>query len=251
MCLQIGAQTVAAASTGANQTGWSNGGEPEAPTVPLTVCPQGRIIESWIVGEGDVASNVGPLLSIVFVQARCSDGSLLPPIQAYTKVATKHDQESNSDLSSASGYTCSKLLGYNNGGNWMMNFMGVGQPLAKDAAGTPLKLNCAAVPPSYVAIGYGGVTGGAVNAINFVMGPAATNSSTTAPPLGAAAASPAPTQPPAPPAAVSLGPGAIAGIVVSGLVAVSTVITIAYKVWRWMHEHKNVAAAGKQLPQWG
>jgi hypothetical protein len=233
MCLQIGAQTVAAAGTGANQTGWSNGGEPEAPTVPLTVCPQGRIIESWIVGEGDVASNVGPLLagltalSIVFVQARCSDGSLLPPIQAYTKVSTKHDQESNSDLSSASGYTCSKLLGYNNGGNWMMNFLGVGQPLAKDAAGTPLKLSCAAVPPSYVAIGYGGVTGGAVDAINFVMGPAATNSSTTAPPPGAAAASPAPTQPlapsnapapAAPPAAAPLGTGAIAGIVVSGLV---------------------------------
>jgi hypothetical protein len=231
--------------------------------VPITLCPEGRVIESWIVGEGDVASNVGPLLSIVFTQACCSDGSLLPPIQAYTKIATTHDQDSNSGLSAASGYTCSKLLGYNNGGNWMMNFMGVGQPLAKDAAGTPLKLDCAAVPPSYVAIRYGGVTGGAVDAINFIMGPgpAATNSSTTAT-SGAVAGSPAPTLPLAAsedkaseaagsPTAVPLSPGAIAGVAVSGLVAVSTVITIAYKVWRWVHEHKHAAAAGQKLPQWG
>jgi hypothetical protein len=210
------------------------------------------------------------LLSIVFVQGLCSDGSLLPPVQAYTKITTKHDFKSNSDLSSVSGYTCSKLLGYNNGGNWMMNFLGVGQPLAKDAAGTPLKLNCAAIPPTYVALGYGGVTGGAVDALNFIMGPAARDNSTTIPP-GAAAASPASTQPPpptatkspkpaalpaptapgpaVPAAAAQLSTGAIVGIAVSGLAAVSltlAIITIAYKVSRWVHEHKKVA--GKKLP---
>jgi hypothetical protein len=171
------------------ETGWSNGGKPaEVPSVAL--CPNSSFINSWIIGEGNVSSSVGPLLSIVFVQARCSDGSLLAPIRGGSAEDAKHDSQSNSGLSSASGYTCSRLLGYNNGGNWMMNFLGVGQQPADDPAGKGLQLDCARVPQDYVAVGYSAFTGAAVDAIKFVMAapPAATAATAAAPVAGSAPA---------------------------------------------------------------
>uniref|UniRef100_A0A383VK75 Uncharacterized protein n=1 Tax=Tetradesmus obliquus TaxID=3088 RepID=A0A383VK75_TETOB len=73
-------------------------------------------------------------------------------------------------------------------------FLGVGQQLTQDEAGTPLKINCSKVPKSFVAVGYSAVTGAAVDAVNFVMAavPAgnSTAAGTTAPP-GSPAAAPA------------------------------------------------------------
>jgi hypothetical protein len=229
-------------------TGWSNGNQPPEALrkfgIPL--CPNNSYIDSWIVGEGDVASSVGLLLSIVSIQARCSDGSLLPPIEGSTPVSAKHNASSTPELSSSSGYSCSKLHGYNNGGNWIMNFLGVGQQLAQDDAGRPLKFDCSKVPPAYVAVGYSGYTGFAVDAINVMMAAPPTGNGTAsfspAPTATTAAASPASEESPA-----KLSTGAIVGIVTSSLVGLSAIVAIAYNLWKWVNKHRLVAA--KHLPQ--
>lgn len=245
------------------ETGWSNGRKPaEAPEV--FSCPSGSYLDSWNIGEGDVNSNVGPLLSVVFIQARCSDGSFLSPIKAGTKASVKHDYQSRSGLSSLTGYSCAKIWGYNNGGNWMMNFLGVGQQLAQDGAGTPLQLKCSTIPTSYVAVGYSAYTGSAVDGINLMMAAVPSSNSTVAATIAAPPGSPeaaAAAAPPAPAAAaatavrqeatsVKLSTGAIAGIAASALVGLSALMTIAYRAWMWNNEQKLAAGmkSGSFLP---
>ena len=232
------------------KTGWSNGADSsEKPTLPEALCPDGSFIRSWLIGEGKVASSLGPLLSVVSVQGQCSDGMYLPALTCGTKVEKKHDYESDSSLRSAKGYTCAQLFGYNNRGNWMMNFLGVGQALSDDPAGTPLKLNCGQVPPAHVAVGYSGRSFGALDALNFVMAPLPELPSPTPSPGPSPAPSPSPVVvppvPSPPPSPQSpLGIGAIIGIAASAFVGVSALLTMAYTSWKWWNKRKLVAAKG-------
>lgn len=174
------------------ETGWSNGRQPaEKPAAALHngKCHNGSYIQSWTIGEGNVSTTAGPLLSIVFIQARCSNGKLLAPITAGTAASVKHDNRSDSGLSSPSGYPCSRILGFNSNGNWMINFLGVGQRVATSAEGTPLKVNCTGIPPSHVAVGYSACTGDAVDAIDLKMAAVPKKNSAVAATTGPAAMS--------------------------------------------------------------
>lgn len=261
------------------ETGWSNGMQPDQPDSTgwkalLSKCQPGAFIESWLVGEGDVHATAGSeklvLRSVVSIQAICSDGEPLDAITGSAQPAQQHDSKSSGALTSPTGYSCSTLVqgSYNNGGNWMMSFMSVGQTLAKEPAAKPITLKCSRIPASYVAVGYRGAAGNAVDGLNFLMAPfpqqapssnkssatepaggnssaagpdtKAPNSSGPAPPPAAPVPAPAGATAPADPKTLSIG--AWIGIGASCLVGVSALVTIAYNLWKWRNKRMLVAA---------
>lgn len=182
-------QAAAAAVPALFETGWSNGKEPlDHHRVIKATCPNNTFIERWVVGVGDVdADNVDdcnsgrriPLLSIVSIQGRCSNGTALPAIAGRNQASEKYDLNRHPSLSSPSGYSCLELEGYYynlcRGGSWFMNFLGVGQELANGKAGSFLQFNCPpnSGPTEYVAVGYAGYSGAVADAINLMMAPVA------------------------------------------------------------------------------
>lgn len=264
-------QAAAAAVPALFETGWSNGKEPlDHHRVIKATCPNNTFIERWVVGVGDVdADNVDdcnsgrriPLLSIVSIQGRCSDGTALPAIAGRNQASEKYDLNRHPSLSSPSGYSCLELEGYYynlcRGGSWFMNFLGVGQELANGKAGSFLQFNCPpnSGPTEYVAVGYAGYSGAVADAINLMMAPVAvptsnlTNATTTATP-GSSAAVPSPSPETAGTAATAATPGAppskpstgvMIGIAASCLVGLSAIVATAYRSWRWALDKKHVA----------
>jgi len=140
-----------------------------------TICPNGSFIHTWDVGIGNVKvlprspAEDAILPSVVLLRAECSDGSLLRSLGSGTQPVVLHKYKSNGKLRSATGYTCSQLWGYNSG--WMVQFLGAGPKDPPDDA-SPLTLNCSVIPASYVAVGFAGITGMAVDAIKVIMAPA-------------------------------------------------------------------------------
>lgn len=138
-----------------------------------TICPNGSFIHTWDVGIGNVKAlpqsdaDDGIRPSVVLLRAECSDGSRLRSLGSGTQPVVVHKYKENGKLRSATGYTCSQLLGYNIG--WMVQFLGAGP---KDPYASPLTLNCSAIPASYVAVGFAGIGGMAVDAIKVIMAPA-------------------------------------------------------------------------------
>jgi hypothetical protein len=169
-------------------TGWSNGKGPTgtAPnshvTVTLVKCKVGSYIEIWRVGRGNVVN----WSSIVSIQAFCSDGALLTAIKGRNS-ATDVDDITLQDIAvlpgavTSFGFECSQLRGCNNqwDAGWMTDFFQVRQTAM--ATCKPLQLSCGSIPPDYVAVGYEGFTGDAVDAVNFLMAPRST-ATTLSPP---------------------------------------------------------------------
>jgi hypothetical protein len=209
------------------------------------------------------------LPSVLSVQAVCSDGEKLGSIRGYDYNAVLRNASTDSGLQDPDGFNCDRLKkgSYNMERNWMMSFMyaTIYQQKPDDyPGGRPVKLNCNQIPPWYVAVGYIGAAGDAVDGLKFIMAPSPKLSPSPAPhktdntqthaaafTTGETKGPAAPTAPapaPAPAAAsASVDPKALSmgtwiGIAASCLVGLSALVAIAYNVWKWRNKHKLVAA---------
>jgi hypothetical protein len=158
------------------ETGWSNGRQPATGwrQVKGSKCKSGHFKDTWRVGVATLwlADGATKQLAVVSLEPRCSDGRSLQAL-AGDKAVEQHDVVSKSSLNASAGYSCANLVdgSYNNVDNFLATFMYFGQLKERGTNLKPVQFICYNIPADYVAVGYSGAAGMAVDGLKFIMAP--------------------------------------------------------------------------------